>query len=257
MDQLVTGDGSTTALRGGEGDDLLIIHSLLTDREAFRSVVPSLMQRFRVTLINLPGFHGSRPIEGTLEAYVGWLSKAREQLGIGENYILCGNGFGGTIALAFALNHPRGIRKLLLVDVAAAFPEGGKNAFRAMADKVAHEGMKAIVSVAAKRVYHDEYVLRHPEVVEERRKVLCDVEPSAFMAACELLIRCDLVPGLPSLRVPTMVVYGDRDQATPAALNRTIAAGVPDCLVAEIPECGHCPPLENPVAFLRAIEAFL
>ena len=46
--------------------------SLLTDRAAFDPVLPQLSRRFRVTVPNLPGFHGSKPVEGGLAAYIGW-----------------------------------------------------------------------------------------------------------------------------------------------------------------------------------------
>jgi 3-oxoadipate enol-lactonase len=72
-----------------------------------------------------------------------------------------------------------------------------------------------------------------------------------------VLISCDLVPRLEFLRVPTLVIYGDLDQATPPELNKTIAANIPACEIVEIANCGHCPPLEKPVAFLQAIQAFI
>ena len=257
MEQLLTADGGTTAVRGGEGRDLFIVHSLLTDRDAFQNVAPDLMHRFRVTLVNLPGFHRSRRILGTMIAFETWLGDALDGFGIGSDCILCGNGFGGTVALAFALNHPQQIGKLLLVDVAAAFPEQGKAAFRLMAERVAGEGMASIAPIAATRVYHPEYLAKKPTVVEERRRVLMEIDPAAFEAACEVLINCNLVPRLQSLQLPTLVVYGALDQATPPTLNKEIAATVPRCEVMEIPDCGHCPPLENPAAFLQTINRFL
>ena len=86
MERLATADGATTALRGGKGPDLFIVHSLLTDRDAFQAVLPDLVERFRVTLLNLPGFHGSRPIPGTLTAYEMWLAqrlrRVRHRIGL-------------------------------------------------------------------------------------------------------------------------------------------------------------------------------
>jgi 3-oxoadipate enol-lactonase len=70
-------------------------------------------------------------------------------------------------------------------------------------------------------------------------------------------MNCDLVPRLKSLRIPTLVIYGELDQATPPALNKTIGANVPACQIVEIAGCGHCPPLENPGAFLNAVKAFI
>ena len=68
---------------------------------------------------------------------------------------------GGTVALAFALGRQHRIRKLLLADVAAAFPEQGKAAFRFMVEKVAREGMDSIAPIAAARVYHSDYLKRN------------------------------------------------------------------------------------------------
>ncbi len=107
-----------------------------------------------------------------------------------------GNGFGGTLALAFAHQNPEALSRLILVDAAAGFPEAGKAAFRTMAKMVAADGMGAIATVAAKRVYHDRYVVDHPHVIDERRAVLLAVEPEAFRQACEVLVACDLVPAL-------------------------------------------------------------
>jgi 3-oxoadipate enol-lactonase len=53
------------------------------------------------------------------------------------------------------------------------------------------------------------------------------------------------------------VVYGELDQATPPALNQLIAARAPDARAVALPGCGHCPPLEQPEAFLAAIREFL
>jgi len=53
------------------------------------------------------------------------------------------------------------------------------------------------------------------------------------------------------------VICGELDQATPPELNRLIAAKVAGARYAELPRCGHCPPLEQPEAFLAAVGEFL
>ncbi len=59
---------------------------------------------------------------------------------IANDFILIGNGFGGTVALAFAMAHPERIAKLVLSDAAADFPPEGRKAFEMMAAKVAEGG---------------------------------------------------------------------------------------------------------------------
>jgi 3-oxoadipate enol-lactonase len=257
MEQLAVADGDLTAARAGSGRDLVILHSLLTDRHAFDGVVPQLSTRFRVTLPNLPGFHGSAPIEGGLEAYAGWLARIFDAFAIGPEAILLGNGFGGTVALAFALADGDRVGRLVLCDVAPGFPDAGKQAFRIMAASAAEGGMGAIAEIAAKRVFHTIYLGKYPEAVEERRAVLQKIHPIAFRAACLALIDADLVPDLPRLAVPTLVICGELDQATPPELNRLIAAKIAGARYTELPRCGHCPPLEQPEAFLAAIGDFL
>lgn len=253
MQRLSGSGGAVTAWRAGAGPDLVILHSLLTDYAAFEPVVPRLAGRHRVTLVNLPGFHGSAPVPGTAQAYVACIRDAFDAFVIGAGATLLGNGFGGTVALAFAPEHAGRVGRLVLCDVAAGFPEPGKQAFRVMAEKVAAGGMGAIAEIAARRVYHDAYIAAHPDAVAERRDVLLRVDPSAFTAACELLIGVDLLPICGSLMLPTHVMCGELDQATPPPLNRAIAERVPGATFKMIAGCGHCPPLEAPDAFLAAL----
>jgi 3-oxoadipate enol-lactonase len=258
MEQLTAGHGTLTAVRAGQGRDLVVLHSLLADRHAFDPVLPALSATHRVTLINLPGFHGSQPpLLALMDAYVATIEDGFQEFGIASDAILIGNGFGGTVALAFAIAHPERISKLVLSDAAAGFPPAGREAFAVMAQKVAEGGLGSIAEIAAKRVFSPAYLAAHPEKIEERKQVLLDIDPKAFQAACRILQETDLVPLLHHLRVPTLVVCGELDQATPPVLNKQIAQKVAGARYMEMSGCGHCPPLEQPEAFLAAIKDFV
>jgi len=258
LQQLTAGHGSLTAVRTGAGPDLVVLHSLLSDRHAFDPVLPALAAKHRVTLINLPGFHGSLPTPlALMDGYVAAIEDGFQEFGIANDSILIGNGFGGTVALAFALAHPERIAKLLLSDAAAGFPPEGRKAFEVMAQKVAEGGLGSIAEIAAKRVFSLAYLAAHPEAIEERKKVLLEIDPHAFQAACKILQEADLEPLLHRMRVPTLVVCGEFDQATPPPLNKSIADKVPGAAYVQLPGCGHCPPLEQPQAFLAAIKDFV
>jgi 3-oxoadipate enol-lactonase len=257
MKNLATRDGAVTAVQSGSGEDIVLLHSLLCDRTSFDAVLPVLAARYRVTSINLPGFHGSRTVSANIKSYVDALAKAIDEFGVGESMTLMGNGFGGTLALALAAAKPTAVSKLVVVDAAAAFPDAGRQAFVSMAALVRDQGMSAIATVAARRVYHDSYIDKHPHVIEERRAVLLGIEPNSFLAACEILASIDLLPELPSIRTPTLVVYGSHDQATPPDLIRAIVRAVPNAQIREIDDCGHCPPLEKPKEFLSALQGFV
>ena len=258
FEPLSAGHGALTAVRAGQGRDLVILHSLLADRTAFDPVLPALTAKFRVTLINLPGFHGSQPLPlALMDGYIAAIEDGFEEFGIGNDSVLIGNGFGGTVALAFALAHPERIAKLVLSDAAACFPPQGREAFAVMAQKVAEAGLGAVAEIAAKRVHSPAYLQAHPEAIEQRKQVLLGIDPKAFQAACKILQETDLTPLLHRLRVPTLVVCGEVDQATPPALNKQIVEKVAGAKYVELPGCGHCPPLEQPAQFLAAIKDFV
>ena len=180
-----------------------------------------------------------------------------QEFGIEKDAVLIGNGFGGTLALAFAVDHPERIGKLVVSDAAAGFPDEGKIAFAVMAQRVAEGGLGAVAEIAAKRVYSPGYLAGHPEAIEERKQVLLGIDPIAFADACKVLQETDLVPSLHRLHVPTLVVCGEVDQATPPSLNKLVAEKIAGARYVELSGCGHCPPLEQPDAFIAAIKGFV
>src|SRR4051812_19065732 len=105
LKELSAGHGVLKAVQTGEGRDIVVLHSLLADRHAFDPVLPALAAKHRVTLFTLPGFHGSEPVvTPLLDAYVARIEDGFREFGIAKDAILVGNGFGGTLALAFALD---------------------------------------------------------------------------------------------------------------------------------------------------------
>ena len=250
-------DGRLTAVQTGAGPDLLVIHSLLADLTAFDPVLPWLAARFRVTLVNLPGFHGSACIAPGIETYADHLARVFAPGGLGRDTTIIGNGFGGTVAIAMALRHGEKFGKLVLSDVAAGFPPEGRQAFEVMARKVEQEGLGSVATISANRVFHAAYLAAHPEAIEDRRRVLMGIAPEGFIAACRSLMTADLTPQLGAVRNATRVICGELDAATPPALCRLLAEKIPGASYVELPTCGHCPPLEQPEAFIAAIEDFL
>jgi pimeloyl-ACP methyl ester carboxylesterase len=258
MQELTAGHGVLTAARTGQGRDIVVLHALLADRLAFDPVLPVLAAKHRVTLFNLPGFHGSEPVvTALLDAYVARIEDGFQEFGIEKDAILVGNGFGGTLALAFALDHPERVGKLVVSNSAARYPDDSRRGFAAMAQKIAGGGPQALAETAARRTFSPEYLAAHPQAVEERRQAMLGIDAKAMADACKILEEVDLTPLLHRLNVPTLVVAGERDQATPPALTKAIADKIPGARYVELKGCGHCPPLEQPQEFVAAIKEFV
>jgi 3-oxoadipate enol-lactonase len=243
--------------QSGEGKELLLLHSLLTDRGSFAPVLPALAKSRRVLLPALPGFGRSTPAGPGVEDYADRIAAFLPSLAPRGKPDVIANGFGGFIALALAARHGDRIGRLVLCDTAASFPESGRVPFRNMAAAVEKAGMSAIVDTAVKRIFTPGYLERHPQALGERKEVLLRTDPAHFAAACRALASVDLRPLLTRISNPTLVVVGTLDSATPPELARELASGIRGATLREIPDCGHCPPLQEPEKFVAAVRDFL
>ena len=255
---IMTADGAVMdVIQEGHGPDLVLLHSLLTDRTVFDGIVPALARRRRVTLPNLPGFGASAPAGLRIEDYADRIAALLDALALPAATDVVAMSFGGFVGIALAARHGARLGRLVLVDTAAAFPEPAKLPLWGMAERALSDGMSAVVDTAVRRMFTDGFITAHPEIVQERAAVLLRAEPSCFATACRALADLDLRPALRAIENPALVVVGALDATTPPALARELAAGLAGARLVEIPDCAHCPPLEKPAEFLAAVEPFL
>jgi 3-oxoadipate enol-lactonase len=240
----------------GDGRDLVILHSLLAERSAFDRVVPALAQRHRIWLVNLPGYGRSSAAGGSVEDYADHISALLGELRLAQPDVL-GNGLGGFVAVALAARHGTRIRRLIAAPALAAFPDTAKQPLRALAERVAKEGMAGALEAAIRRMFPSAFIAANPAIVEERKRALAKADPACFRAACLALAELDLAPVLKDIRNTTLVMAGSDDATTPPALVRELAAKIPHARFRQIEGCGHCPQIEKPALFVQALEEFL
>jgi len=238
----------------GKGPDLVLLHSLLSDRGAFDRVKDALAASFRLHLVSLPGYGASASKqESTVEAYS---DRVASDLKL-KNFFLLGNGFGGFVALGVAIRHPERVAKLLAAPALAGFPAPAKEPFRVMAARVREGGMQAVLEAAIQRMFPPAFIAAHPDVVAERKRALAQADPQSFARACIALSNLDFSSSLKKIACKTLVMVGELDQTTPPALARELAAGIAGAQFRELPGCGHCPQIEQPEAFAAALRGFL
>lgn len=242
----------------GSGRDLVLLHSLLTDRSAFDRVVPALSKSRRLTLVNLPGYGASSPAGAAVEDYADRIAAMLAAMRLPPQTDVLGNGFGGFVSIALAARHGAKFDRLIVADALATFPEPAKQPLRNLAAKVAQEGMAGALDVAIRRMFPEAFIAANPQIVAERKRVLeREADPACFQQACVALARLDFTPVLGKLRNPALVMVGALDQTTPPVLARELAAKIAGARFLEIAGCGHCPQIERPEAFVEAVNAFL
>jgi 3-oxoadipate enol-lactonase len=243
--------------QAGDGPDLLLLHSLLTEMSVFERVLPPLARTHRVTCLNLPGFGASDAVAlSSVGEYADHVARAMDALSLPPNVDVFGNGFGAFVALELAIRHGTRMARLMVADTAPAFPEPAKAPFRGMAGKARAAGISAILDTAIGRMFPPAFQAAHPEVVAARKAALAPTDAPSFARACLALAALDLQPRLAGIRNATLVMCGSLDQTTSPEFARQVASAIPGALYRDIEDSGHCPMLEQPEALVSMIEAF-
>jgi len=256
MDRLFA-NGTVNAADMGNGPALFLFHSLLSDRASFDAVAPELARTFRVIVPELPGFGKSSAVDGGIAEVADRMAQAVRDAAAGEDAIVLGNGYGGFVALQLAIRHPQIAARLVLADCGAAFSQAGREAFRNMAAAARAKGLGAITEVAMRRLFAPEFQAQHPELMRDRREAFLRTDTKVIVAACEALAGLDLRPQLSQVKIPVLVLVGEHDEATPPAMSRELAAGLPNARLKIIPGCAHVPQLQAPRLFLDSIGDFM
>ncbi len=240
----------------GEGPVRLVLHSLLTDRTAFDDVVEPLGGRFITP--DLPGFGQTSPADPDIDEYAHRVAALIEALGLERDGLaVIGNGLGAFVALGTAIHHGELFDRLLLVGCGAGFPEPAKGAFTAMIGAVSDGGMEAVVPIALRRIFTEEYLETHPDMGEERAEVLRKTNVDAFITACTALHALDYTDLAPGVANPTLILVGEDDQATPPRLAVDLHESIPGSGLVRLSGVAHAPQIQDPGGFVNATKQFL
>jgi len=240
----------------GSGPDLVLLHSLLTDRTSYKALVGRLAGERRLILVNLPGLGTSSPAE-PLAGYANAVLGLFDDLDLPSETDIVGNGLGGFVGLTMAIECGERFNRLVLIGSAVAFPEAGRATFRTMAEKAEAAGMAPLADAAMLRMFPQDYIDANPAVVADRKAVFIAIDPHVFAAACRALATLDLAPDLDRIRNPVLVVVGEHDSATGSSLGHDLAARLPNAQVIELAGAGHAPHMQAPDALIKAIGPFL
>ncbi len=245
--------GRVSYVESGTGTPLVILHSLLTDRRAFDGVIPSLPGR--VIALDLPGYGRSDKTDPSIEAFADQMAAAVAEL-TDEPATVMGNGLGSFVALGLAIRHPDLVGRLILVGAGSTFPESARPAFANMAAIVEADGLSAVAPTAIRRIFTEDYLDSHPDEAAERVRVLETADPEVFVAACRALQHVDFTEDAGNVRVPTLIVVGEEDQATPPAMASALDEVLPNSRAVVLPGIAHAPQLQDPAGFIQTVHEF-
>lgn len=239
----------------GSGEPLVLVHGFPVDGRMYHPQLASLSSRFRVIVPDLRGFGRSRPAGAlSMESAAADVVALMRHLGI-KQFALGGLSMGGYVALALALEFAQVLSHLILIDTRAAGDSpDGKAARNRMIELVRQAGPKPIADQMLPKLLADPAGSAGATL----RTIIESQQPDAIEhALVGIRDRADQLARLKELKLPTLIIVGEKDVITPVAEARLMHERIAGSQLCVIPNAGHVPNMEKPAEFDDAIVRFL
>jgi L-proline amide hydrolase len=211
----------------------------------------------------------------TPELFVRELHNLIDALGISGHHIL-GQSWGGFLAQEYALTQPAALRSLILADTAASWADFATEAGK-LRDLLPHDIRATLAKheeagtyddpeyMQACLAFYDLHVCRVPWPPEVRATFdYLDEDPTVYRtmngpSEFHIIGSCkdwQVKDRLHEIRVPTLIVSGRHDEATPT-LQETLLAGIAGSEWVCFEESSHMPHVEEREPYMRVVGDWL
>jgi pimeloyl-ACP methyl ester carboxylesterase len=256
---------STAVIEGGDGPPILVLHGPSGYAAHWREIIPELVTTNRVIAPDLPGHGASEPFAGvpSYDTAFGWLDDLIECT-CATPPIVVGHGLGGGLAARFAAERSLRLRALVLVDALGlttfepepAFGAALQEFLAAPADRTHDQLWKQCVFDLASL----ESQLGSQWSAIKAYNLDCAQAPGA-LAAVSHLMGLFGVPAIPQttlarIRVPTALLWGRADRATPLRVARAASERF-GWELRVIDGAGADPALEQPRTFVAQLRELI
>lgn len=261
MGDMITADGVELWVeRRGEGPDVLLIAGLGDPAEAWQAQLDGLSDRYRLTAFDNRGAGRTRSPEEsvTVARMADDAAALLRALDVPAAHIAGFSG-GSFIAQELALRHPGLVRSLVLMSTVArpdAYFRAMTGFWRWMVESAPSE--RAMLEafylwIYTPRAHADGTVDR---LIEETLAFPHPQSAEAFQGQLASFIGHDTLDRLPRIAVPTLVLAGELDIATPPRFGRDVAERIPGAEFEVLPGEAHQPFQEAPDLFNTRVDAF-
>jgi pimeloyl-ACP methyl ester carboxylesterase len=254
----------------GDRDPVLLVHGLGGQWQNWLENIPRLAQDRRVVAMDLPGFGITPEPEDdediTITRYGRWVNELADRLDLGK-VDLVGNSMGGYIAAEVAIQFPERVSRLVLVSAAgissAEVMEAPILTIGRVATALASNAAARYRNLAARPITRHvslALVARHPRLLKADlayEGFFKGAGKPGFDDALRASLDYDFRDRLSDVKVPTLIVWGERDSIIPIRDADEFERLIDDSRKVVMKDCGHIPMAERPRSFNDLLVDFL
>jgi 3-oxoadipate enol-lactonase len=172
-----------------------------------------------------------------------------------ERVHFCGLSKGGMVGQMLGARHGDRLISLALCSTACHMPQ--PELWDERIRLVTESGMAAIADAVIERWFTEAF-RREPTIELERvQRMILETPPRGYAACCAAIRDMDLRDLIAGIRVPTLVIVGEDDPATPPERAREIHSLIPGAQLEVIPDASHLLNIEQDVVFEAALTSLL
>lgn len=235
------------------GPTVVFSNSLGTDFRLWDDILPLLPTGLRTLRYDKPGHGLSNMASGYSIDDLADDAAALITHHSRNPVLFIGLSVGGLIGQALAARHPGLINGLVLSNTAAKI--GSDAMWQTRIDTVAQHGMKAITDSTMQRWFAPSFQ-QNPRIALWRN-MLQRTPANGYIATSTAISRADYTANAPQITVPTLMIAGEHDGATPPALVQATAQLIPNADYVEMAGAGHLPCAERPQEYAAILVPFM
>lgn len=244
-------------LEGKAGGPVLVLsHSIGTDLGMWAPQTEDLLPHFQILRYDTRG-HGASDAPGgeySIERLGRDLIGLVNALNISK-FAFCGLSMGGAIGQWLALNAPEGLSRMVLANTSPQF--GPRSNWEMRIQTASEKGMAGIAEIVMPRFFCAENREQSEPYAGGVKTVLLGTNPVGYKGCCAALRDFNFTESAANIRVPTLVITGDRDVSTPwEGHGQILANHIPGAHSLRL-DAAHLSNLERPRSFTAALLDFL
>jgi pimeloyl-ACP methyl ester carboxylesterase len=255
-----------------DGEPLLLMHGLGATKASWLTVLPQLASRYRVMVIDLPGFgRSSKPI-GRYDAawFSGHVCHFLDAMNV-ERCHVAGNSMGGKIAMELAMLDPERVTDVTCLCPASAFSDRPmlrlvqllRPEFGVALGFVPRSRVRKTIESLFSNTGALDGVWVEAAIDDFTRVWRNPKARGAFFAAARAIYLEDphgeagFFTRLELMEIPSLFIYGEQDGIITHHFGRKIQLTLPDAEVHVWADCGHVPQIEHPERTAKVMLDFM
>jgi 3-oxoadipate enol-lactonase len=237
---------------------VVLHHPIATNLSVWDELAAALQSRYRVIRLDARGHGQSEAPQGAyaFETLAADVIGLMDHLGVAKARFV-GLSIGGMVGQYLGFLHPGRFHSLCLVSTTSAVPAQARVLWDERIRNAAAHGMASVVEGSIARWVAPGTVETKPGLLARLTAMIETTPPDGYIGWCHAVRDLDITGRLTEITLPTRIIAGALDPATPPAMAEVIHRATAGSDLVVIPGVSHMLHVEAPEAFHASVLPFL